>query len=62
MCLNLLAFVIVKSAVYEFMEEFLPHMEEEENTFQPLLCKYFNYEELKLIKVKAGYTGGISLT
>jgi len=33
------------------MDEFLPHMEEEENTFQPLLCKYFNFEELKLIKV-----------
>ncbi|XP_023324232.1 F-box/LRR-repeat protein 5 [Eurytemora carolleeae] len=40
----------LQSAVYEFMDEFLPHMEEEENTFQPLLCKYFNFEELKLIK------------
>ena len=34
------------------MEEFLPHMQEEENTFLPLLCKYFEYEELKELKVK----------
>jgi len=37
-------------AIYEFMEEFVPHMEEEEKTFLPLLLKYFEYEELKEIK------------
>jgi len=40
----------LQNAVSEFLEEFLPHMEEEENTFLPLLCKYFDYDELKEIK------------
>jgi len=40
----------LQTAVYAFMEEFFSHMEEEENTFQPLLCQYFEYEELKQIK------------
>jgi len=40
----------LQNAISEFMEEFLPHMEEEENTFLPLLCKYFEYEELKELK------------
>ena len=39
------------------MEEFLPHMEEEENTFLPLLCKYFEYEELKELKVRDALKG-----
>ena len=41
----------IQNAISEFLEEFLPHMEEEENTFLPLLCKYFDYDELKEIKV-----------
>jgi len=40
----------LQNAIYEFMEEFVPHMEEEEKTFLPLLLKYFEYEELKEIK------------
>jgi len=40
----------LQTEVYAFMEEFVPHMEEEENTFQPLLCQYFDYEELKKLK------------
>ena len=39
----------LQEALYEFLDDFLPHMEEEENTFQPLLNEYFNYEELKEI-------------
>ncbi len=41
----------MQDAVYTFMEEFVPHMEEEETTFQPLLSQYFQYEELKQLKV-----------
>jgi hypothetical protein len=41
----------LQDAVYTFMEEFVPHMEEEETTFQPLLSQYFQYEELKQLKV-----------
>jgi len=40
----------LQEALYEFLEDFLPHMEEEENTFQPLLNEYFNYDELRQIK------------
>ena len=40
----------LQEALSEFLDEFLPHMEEEENTFQPLLNEYFNYEELKQIQ------------
>lgn len=40
----------LQEALYEFLDDFLPHMEEEENTFQPLLNEYFNYEELKQIQ------------
>ena len=43
--------VSFKAAIYEFLDDFVPHMEEEENTFLPLLCKYFDYDELKQIKV-----------
>lgn len=40
----------LQEALSEFLDEFLPHMEEEENTFQPLLNEYFNYEELRQIQ------------
>ena len=40
----------LQEALYEFLDDFLPHMEEEENTFQPLLNEYFNYDELKQIQ------------
>ncbi|XP_037092753.1 F-box/LRR-repeat protein 5-like [Pollicipes pollicipes] len=34
----------------EFTDNFLPHMEEEEQIFQPLLIKYFDYDELRELK------------
>ena len=40
----------LQEALHEFLDDFLPHMEEEENTFQPLLNEFFNYEELKQIQ------------
>jgi len=40
----------LQEAIYEFLDDFLPHMEEEENIFQPLLNEYFDYEELKQLK------------
>ena len=40
----------LQAAVVAFMDEFVGHMEEEETTFQPLLCQYFDYEELKQIR------------
>jgi len=40
----------LQEAIYEFLDDFLPHMEEEETIFQPLLNKYFDYNELKQIK------------
>ena len=40
----------LQTAIYEFLDEFVPHMEEEENTFLPLLYKYFEYDELKELK------------
>ena len=40
----------LQESLYEFLEEFVPHMEEEENTFQPLLNQYFDYEELRQLK------------
>eukprot|EP00090_Calanus_glacialis_P001468 TRINITY_DN11052_c0_g1_i1.p1 TRINITY_DN11052_c0_g1~~TRINITY_DN11052_c0_g1_i1.p1 ORF type:complete len:493 (-),score=122.63 TRINITY_DN11052_c0_g1_i1:118-1596(-) len=40
----------LQEAIYEFLDDFLPHMEEEENIFQPLLNEYFDYDELKQIK------------
>ena len=36
----------LRRAVKDFTEVFLPHMAEEEEIFQPLLVKYFAYEEL----------------
>lgn len=40
----------LQEALYGFLDDFVPHMEEEENTFQPLLNEYFDYDELKQIK------------
>ena len=40
----------LQEALHMFLDDFLPHMEEEENTFQPLLNEFFNYEELKQIQ------------
>ena len=40
----------LQEALYEFLDDFLPHMEEEETVFQPLLIEYFNYEELKQLQ------------
>jgi len=40
----------LEEAIYEFLDDFLPHMEEEESIFQPLLNEYFDYDELKQIK------------
>lgn len=40
----------LQKAVFEFTEKFIPHMKEEEEVFQPLLMKYFEYEELKKLK------------
>jgi len=40
----------LQEALYEFLDDFLPHMEEEENIFQPLLNEYFDYDELRQIK------------
>ncbi|XP_013408873.1 F-box/LRR-repeat protein 5 [Lingula anatina] len=40
----------LRETLEEFTEQFLPHMKEEEEVFQPLLIKYFPYEELKIIK------------
>ncbi|XP_788308.2 F-box/LRR-repeat protein 5 [Strongylocentrotus purpuratus] len=37
-------------ALRNFTEDFLPHMQEEEEIFQPLLMEYFSYNELKEIK------------
>ena len=34
----------------EFTDNFLPHMKEEEEIFQPLLMKYFGYDELRELK------------
>lgn len=40
----------LQKVVTEFTEQFIPHMKEEEEIFQPLLMKYFAYEELRLLK------------
>lgn len=40
----------LQQAVSKFTDNFIPHMEEEEEVFQPLLMKYFAYEELRLLK------------
>lgn len=40
----------LRQALEDFTETFLPHMEEEEEVFQPLLMQHFTFEELKQIK------------
>ncbi|KAJ8301442.1 hypothetical protein KUTeg_020429 [Tegillarca granosa] len=40
----------LRKELEEFTEKFIPHMEEEESVFQPLLMKYFTFEELKQLK------------
>ncbi|GIX84853.1 hypothetical protein CDAR_490711 [Caerostris darwini] len=40
----------LQHALQEFTGSFLPHMKEEEEVFQPMLMKYFEYEELKCLK------------
>ncbi|XP_022080969.1 F-box/LRR-repeat protein 5-like [Acanthaster planci] len=40
----------IRDALEVFTKDFLPHMQEEEECFQPLLMKYFTYEELKRIR------------
>ncbi|XP_071517199.1 F-box/LRR-repeat protein 5-like isoform X1 [Panulirus ornatus] len=40
----------LQEAFEEFVQNFLPHMEEEEQVFQPLLVEYFDYDELKILK------------
>ncbi|XP_054713378.1 F-box/LRR-repeat protein 5-like [Uloborus diversus] len=42
--------VKLENALREFTGSFLPHMKEEEEVFQPMLMKYFEYEELKCLK------------
>ncbi|KAK3102932.1 hypothetical protein FSP39_015038 [Pinctada imbricata] len=42
----------LRSALEDFTEKFIPHMEEEEEVFQPMLMEYFSFEELKAIKSK----------
>uniref|UniRef100_A0A2L2XX96 Putative f-box and leucine-rich repeat protein 5 n=1 Tax=Parasteatoda tepidariorum TaxID=114398 RepID=A0A2L2XX96_PARTP len=40
----------LQDALQDFTCSFLPHMKEEEEVFQPMLMKYFGYEELKCLK------------
>ncbi|XP_033123445.1 F-box/LRR-repeat protein 5-like [Anneissia japonica] len=40
----------VQQALQEFTQDFLPHMKEEEEVFQPLLIEYFTMDELMEIK------------
>ncbi|XP_064419861.1 F-box/LRR-repeat protein 5 isoform X1 [Latimeria chalumnae] len=40
----------LKERLEAFTRDFLPHMKEEEEVFQPMLMEYFTYEELKDIK------------
>ncbi|XP_074644838.1 F-box/LRR-repeat protein 5-like [Tubulanus polymorphus] len=40
----------LKQALEAFTENFIPHMKEEEEVFQPLLMKYFTYDELRELK------------
>lgn len=43
---------ILQEKMYEFLDDFLSHMREEESIFQPLLLTYFDTEELKEIREK----------
>ncbi|XP_074523810.1 F-box/LRR-repeat protein 5 [Halichoeres trimaculatus] len=40
----------LKERLEAFTQDFLPHMKEEEEVFQPMLMQHFTYEELKDIK------------
>uniref|UniRef100_A0A8C1XHI5 F-box and leucine-rich repeat protein 5 n=1 Tax=Cyprinus carpio TaxID=7962 RepID=A0A8C1XHI5_CYPCA len=40
----------LKERLEAFTQDFLPHMKEEEEVYQPMLMEYFTYEELKAIK------------
>ncbi|XP_061593923.1 F-box/LRR-repeat protein 5 [Cololabis saira] len=40
----------LKERLEAFTQDFLPHMKEEEEVFQPMLMQYFTYDELKDIK------------
>ncbi|XP_056893560.1 F-box/LRR-repeat protein 5 isoform X3 [Takifugu flavidus] len=40
----------LKERLDAFTQDFIPHMKEEEEVFQPMLMQYFTYEELKDIK------------
>ncbi|TSL61159.1 F-box/LRR-repeat protein 5 [Bagarius yarrelli] len=42
--------VKLKERLDAFTQDFIPHMKEEEEVFQPMLMEYFTYEELKAIK------------
>ncbi|XP_071136897.1 F-box/LRR-repeat protein 5-like [Mytilus edulis] len=42
----------LRKALEDFTETFIPHMEEEEAVFQPMLIKYFTTDELRKIKFK----------
>ncbi|CAL1544915.1 unnamed protein product [Lymnaea stagnalis] len=42
----------LRHALEDFTQNFIPHMEEEEEVFQPMLMQYFSYEELKELKAK----------
>ncbi|KAK5931422.1 hypothetical protein CgunFtcFv8_027570 [Champsocephalus gunnari] len=40
----------LKEKLEAFTQDFLPHMKEEEEVFQPMLMQHFSYEELKELK------------
>ncbi|KAB7501894.1 F-box/LRR-repeat protein 5 [Armadillidium nasatum] len=40
----------LQKCFFDFVKEFLPHMEEEENIFQPLMVEHFGYDELCALK------------
>lgn len=42
----------LEKALEDFTQNFIPHMEEEEEVFQPMLMEYFSYEELIDLKAK----------
>ncbi|KAL3852519.1 hypothetical protein ACJMK2_016147 [Sinanodonta woodiana] len=42
----------LRKALEDFTQDFIPHMEEEEEVFQPLLMKYFTFEELRELKAQ----------
>lgn len=40
----------LKERLEAFTQDFIPHMKEEEEVYQPMLMEYFSYDELKAIK------------